>query len=73
MVRRLESSVGSDLADVLDKEAVKAQLDQALLPFRVAVAAWSGRGYAWAEASATIMAYAGLLKRLRALADITRT
>ena len=28
LVRRLESSVGSDLADVLDKEAVKAQLDQ---------------------------------------------
>ena len=42
LVRRLESSVGSELAEVLDKEAVKAQLDQALLPFRVAVAAWAG-------------------------------
>ena len=42
LVRRLESSVGSDLAEVLDKEAVKARLDQALLPFRIAVAAWAG-------------------------------
>ena len=42
LVRRLESSVGSELADVLDKEAVKTRLDQALLPFRVAVAAWAG-------------------------------
>jgi hypothetical protein len=42
LVRRLESSVGSDLADVLDKEAIKVRLDQALLPFRVAVAAWAG-------------------------------
>ncbi len=42
LVRRLETSVGSDLAEVQEKEAVKAQLDQALLPFRIAAAAWAG-------------------------------
>ena len=42
LVRRLESSVGSDVADVLDKEKSKIQLDEALLPFRVAAAAWAG-------------------------------
>src|SRR5262249_52578774 len=41
-VHRLESSVGSTLAEVMEKERVKADLDRALLPFRVAAAAWSG-------------------------------
>ena len=41
-VKRLEASVGVTLAEVADKQAAKADLDDALLPFRVAVAAWAG-------------------------------
>ena len=63
LVRRLESSVGSDLADVLDKEAVKARLDQALLPFRVAVAAWAG-GVMLGPEKCDDLAYSQLLKAI---------
>ncbi len=41
-VRRLEATVGIDLGDIHDKEAAKAELDRALLPFRVVAAAWAG-------------------------------
>jgi hypothetical protein len=41
-VRRLEATVGVSLAEVNDKAQAKAALDEALLPFRVAAAAWSG-------------------------------
>lgn len=41
-VRRLEASFGSSVAELREKEAVKAKMDRALLPFRVAAAAWSG-------------------------------
>ena len=41
-VRRLEATVGVSLAEVNDKAQAKAELDEALLPFRVAAAAWSG-------------------------------
>jgi hypothetical protein len=41
-VRRLEATVGITVAEMREKEAVKANLDRALLPFRVAAAAWSG-------------------------------
>lgn len=41
-VRRLEASVGITVAEMREKGAVKAELDHALLPFRVAAAAWSG-------------------------------
>lgn len=41
-VRRLEATVGVSLAEVNDKTQAKAELDEALLPFRVAAAAWSG-------------------------------
>jgi hypothetical protein len=63
LVRRLESSVGSDLADVLDKEAVKARLDQALLPFRVAMAAWAG-GVMLGPEKCDDLAYGELLKAI---------
>jgi hypothetical protein len=63
LVRRLESSVGSDLADVLDKEAVKTRLDHALLPFRVAVAAWAG-GVMLGEEKCDDLAYSELLKAI---------
>ena len=41
-VRRLEATVGVSLAEVNDKAQAKAELDAALLPFRIAAAAWSG-------------------------------
>ncbi|MGO9465690.1 MAG: Eco57I restriction-modification methylase domain-containing protein [Isosphaeraceae bacterium] len=63
LVRRLESSVGSDLAEMLDKEAVKARLDQALLPFRVAAAAWAG-GVMLGPEKCDDMAYGQLLKAI---------
>jgi hypothetical protein len=63
LVRRLEASVGSDLAEVLDKEKVKAQLDQALLPFRVGVAAWAG-GVMLGPEKCDDLAYAQLLKSI---------
>lgn len=41
-IRRLEATVGVSLSEVNDKAQAKAELDEALLPFRVAAAAWSG-------------------------------
>lgn len=41
-VNDLEASVGITLADIENKRRIKAELDRALLPFRVAAAAWSG-------------------------------
>src|SRR5262249_62165124 len=44
-VRGLEATVGITVAEMREKEAVKAKLDQALVPFRIAAAAWSGGGH----------------------------
>jgi len=63
LVRRLDSSVGSDLVEILDKEAVKARLDQALLPFRVAVAAWAG-GVLLGPTKCDDLAYGQLVKAI---------
>lgn len=41
-VRDLEASVGATVAEVERKRRTKEKLDRALLPFRVAAAAWSG-------------------------------
>ena len=41
-VRRLEATVGVSLAEINEKEHAKAELDEALLPFRIVAAAWSG-------------------------------
>ena len=46
-----------------DKEAVKAELDQALLPFRVAAAAWAG-GVMLGRQKCDDLAYAQLLKAI---------
>jgi len=62
-VRRLESSVGLDLADVLDKEALKAQVDRSLLPFRVAAAAWAG-GVMLGPEKCDDLAYSRLLQAI---------
>jgi hypothetical protein len=62
-VRHLEESVGSTLADMRAKQAVKASLDRALLPFRVAAAAWSG-GVMLGPARCDDGAYAKLLQSI---------
>ncbi len=63
LVRRLEASIGSNLAELTDKETLKTKLDGALLPFRVAVAAWSG-GVMLGPEQCDDQAYAQLLKAI---------
>jgi hypothetical protein len=63
LVRRLEASVGTTLAEIQDKEAVKARLDKALLPFRIAVAAWAG-GVMLGPEQCDDAAYGQLLKAI---------
>ena len=63
LVRRLEASIGSNLAEMTDKEAIKAKLDKALLPFRVAAAAWSG-GVMLGREKCDDQAYALLLRAI---------
>jgi hypothetical protein len=62
-VHRLEASVGITVAEMREKEAVKESLDGALLPFRVAGAAWSG-GVMLGPESCDDYAYAELLQTI---------
>jgi hypothetical protein len=62
-VRRLEATVGITVAEMREKETVKANLDRALLPFRVAAAAWSG-GVMLGPALCDDQAYAALLQTI---------
>jgi len=62
-VRRLEATVGVSLAEVNDKAQAKAELDEALLPFRIAAAAWSG-GVMLGPEHCDDAAYAGLLEHI---------
>jgi len=41
-VKYLEASVGINVFEIEEKAKIKADMDQALMPFRVAAAAWSG-------------------------------
>lgn len=41
-VGELDASVGTSVADMENKKRIKAEIDRALLPFRVVAAAWSG-------------------------------
>jgi hypothetical protein len=41
-VYQLEATVGISVAEMHEKERLKVELDRAILPFRVAAAAWSG-------------------------------
>ncbi|MCY2994682.1 MAG: N-6 DNA methylase [Planctomycetota bacterium] len=62
-VKRLEASVGVTLAEVAEKQAAKADLDDALLPFRVAAAAWAG-GVMLGPEKCDDVAYAELLQTI---------
>ena len=41
-VRKLEASIGTDIADVMAKQAANTRLDQLLSPLRALARAWSG-------------------------------
>lgn len=41
-VSRLDASVGASVSETLEKQSLKAELDRALLPFRLIAAAWTG-------------------------------
>lgn len=41
-VGELDASVGTSVADMENKKRIKAEIDRALLPFRVVAAVWSG-------------------------------
>jgi len=62
-VKRLEASVGVTLAEVAEKQTAKADLDEALLPFRVAAAAWAG-GVMLGPEKCDDVAYAELLQTI---------
>lgn len=66
-VRDLEASVGMDVADLERKRAAKRRLDDALAPFRLLAAAWSG-GVQLGDA-ADDGAYERLLKAVAARDD----
>ena len=68
-MRRLEATVGITVAEMHDKEAAKAELDRALLPFRIAAAAWSG-GVMLGPESCDDVAYASLLRSIAETGDV---
>lgn len=68
-VQELEASVGINVADIRHKQEVKAQMDRALLPFRVAAAAWSGGVMLGAE-QCDDPAYAEMLQTIANSGDL---
>ncbi len=68
-VRHLEATVGISLAEVKEKEAMKAELDRALRPFRILAAAWSG-GVMLGPEKCDDYGYAELLKFVAETGDL---
>ena len=68
-VHRLEASVGISLAEMQEKQAAKAELDRALLPFRMVAAAWSG-GVMGGPAHCDDHAYAEALRAIAETGDL---
>ena len=71
-VRDLEASVGVTVSEIQHKEQLKEKLDRALLPFRVAAAAWSG-GVMLGSGQCDDMAYADLVKSIATSGDLPDT
>ncbi|MHC4180682.1 MAG: Eco57I restriction-modification methylase domain-containing protein, partial [Planctomycetota bacterium] len=69
IVRHLEATVGVSLSEIEEKERLKAELDQALRPFRIIAAAWSGGVMLGAE-KCDDLAYADLLKSVAETGEI---
>jgi hypothetical protein len=68
-VRHLEATVGISLAEVQEKERMKDELDQALRPFRIIAAAWSG-GVMLGPKKCDDLAYGELLASVAKTGDI---
>ncbi|MCA9043510.1 MAG: N-6 DNA methylase, partial [Planctomycetaceae bacterium] len=71
-VQRLDARVGVTVAEVQDKQAVKEQLDGALLPFRVLVAAWTGNAML-GEENSDDGSYAELLQHIASHIELPQT
>ena len=68
-VRHLEATVGVSVSEIEEKERLKAELDQALRPFRILAAAWSG-GVMLGPEKCDDLAYADLLKSVAETGEI---
>ena len=68
-VHHLEATVGISLAEIKEKEAVKVKLDQAMRPFRVLAAAWSG-GVMLGPEKCDDLAYGELLASVAKTGDL---
>jgi hypothetical protein len=69
-VNQLEATVGISVAEMHEKERLKAKLDRAILPFRVAAAAWSG-GVMLGSEQCDDHAYAELLQTIGNTGDLS--
>jgi hypothetical protein len=69
IVRHLEAKVGITLAEIEEKQRLKAELDRALRPFRIIAAAWSG-GVMLGPEKCDDLAYADLLKSVAETGEI---
>ena len=69
LVRHLEATVGVSLSEVEEKQRLKGELDQALRPFRVLAAAWSG-GVMLGPEKCDDLAYGDLLKSVAETGEI---
>jgi len=71
-VRHLEATVGISMAEVEEKERIKAELDRALRPFRIIAAAWSG-GVMLGPEKCDDLAYGELLASVAKTGEIPAT
>ena len=71
-VRDLEASVGITVSEIENKKRLKAEMDRALLPFRVAAAAWSG-GVMLGPGKCDDRAYAEMLRTVGDTDDLPET
>jgi len=69
IVRHLEATVGVSLSEIEEKRRLKAKLDEALRPFRIIAAAWSG-GVMLGPEKCDDLAYADLLKSVAETGEI---
>lgn len=68
-VRDLEATVGSTIAEVEAKQAVKARLDRALAPFKIVAAAWAG-GVMLGQADCDDIGYVQLVREISHTGDL---
>ena len=68
-VRHLEATAGASMAEVRQKQRIKAELDEALRPFRVIAAAWSG-GVMLGPKQCDDLAYSDLLASVAKTGEI---